>query len=125
MTETRSSIQRLNRTASLLGRLLLCLSLLLNLSIVAVEELRWSATDQALDNHCSSAPPLLAKTNEGTELPGPGKEKVNPDWWPPVALGSLAPPPASPAQTAWQRRAPPVHDSFSLQAPFPPRAPTT
>lgn len=124
MAETRSSIQRLNRTASLLGRLLLCLSLLLNLSIVAVEDLRWSAADKVLDTHQGTSAPMVTESGDNATFSVNAKEKHNPETWCRFDHAHQICSQPSIAQSAWHRRAPPTFDSLSHSAPFPPRAPT-
>lgn len=124
MVATRTSIQRPNRTTALLGRVLLCLALLLNFSIVAVEDLSWSAADLVLDESKGSSAPLVAKTNNKSKLPNAAKEKLNPEPCCQFDRHLSSPPQPSPAQAVWHRRAPPSFNSLVCNAPFPPRAPT-
>lgn len=124
MVATRTSIQRLTRTTALLGRVLLCLALLFNFTIFAVEDLHWSAADKFLDENKGPSAPLVAKTNEQSKQPNVVKEKLTPE---PCCqfnhhLPFLSQP--SQAQTTWHRRAPPSFNSLDCNAPFPPRAPT-
>jgi hypothetical protein len=121
---TRTSIQGLNRTTALLGKVLLCLALLLSFSIATVEDLTWSATDMVMDEQRGSSVPMVAKINYNSKLPNSAKEKLNPE--PCCQLDHYVPlpPQSSPAQTAWHRRAPPSFNFLDCNAPFPPRAPT-
>lgn len=124
MSNSRFSIQTLRYGATLLGRLVLCLSLLITLSLVAMEELRWSAADQTLDNYNLVKTELVAKTRGCSQLPETGKEQIDLSWWQHAALehhSSIHPPTDL---TSWHRHSPPIHDLISRQAPFPPRAPT-
>lgn len=124
MVATRTPNQGLNRPVALLGRVLLCLALLLNFSIVALEDLSWSASDKVMDEQRGSSAPLVAKTNHKSNLPKPAKEKLNPEPYCQFDRHLSSPSQASPAQTAWHRRAPPTFNSLDCNAPFPPRAPT-
>lgn len=106
-----------------LGQLLLCLSLLLNLSTVTVEKLTWSGTDQALDNHQAQPDSVLAKGGESQESLQQSKKHNNLTWWD-QAFTAEAPSLLLPSLKLRHLRFPPIHYNPFLLAPTPPRSPT-
>lgn len=124
MVAIRTSIRRPNRTTALLGRVLLCLALLLSFSIFALEDLHWSAADQVLDEHRGPLAPMVAKTGDHSNPSEAVKEKHNPEsgcWLYTWRLFHHQSPPTLSVQ---HHRASPAFKSLLFNAPFPPRSPT-
>jgi hypothetical protein len=105
------------------GQLVLCLSLLLNLSIVTVENLKWSGTDQSLDNHHAQPVSVLAKGGESQDSLYQSKKQNSPTWLD-QAFTAAAPTLLLPCLKVRHLRFPPTHYNHSLLAPSPPRSPT-
>ena len=111
------------RAGYALGQLLLCLSLLLSLTIVTVEKLKWSDTDQNLDNHHAQPASVFAKGSESQDAIYQSKKKDNLSWWD-QAFTAAVPPTLLPCLKVRHLRFPPTHYNHSLLAPTPPRSPT-
>lgn len=113
--------QTMRRAGYVLGRLLLCLSLLLNLSTVTVDNLKWSSTDQVLDSHHAQPVSVLAKDSDSLDSLNQSKKQNNLTWWDQAFTADA---PLLPSLTVRHLRFPPTYYNHSLLAPSPPRSPT-